>query len=553
MTDYFSKHKDRLERAVEACATRQAWTPFVESPSRKLHPDGAKQRGLEAFRSYLNQPFPVEQPGEVGRVGEEVSPYTGEPLGTTYPGVDIDALFTAMDRAKQSWQTTSVETRIGLCMEILERLSQNVFANTYATMHTSGQAFMMAFAGSGANSLDRGLEAIVYAYKAMRDVPTETTFERRFGKEPVRLKKRYRLLPRGIAVVIACGSYPAWNAYPAMFANLATGNPVVLKPHPNGILPVAMTVQIARDVLSEAGVDPNLVTLAADTPDAPVTKKLVEHERTAIVDFTGSQSFGSWLEQNCRHADVYTETSGCNAVVIESTSDLAGLLHAVTHSVALFSSQMCTAAQNIFVPETIETDRGTVTFDAFCAAFVDTMDELLADPSHAAAICGAIHSVRTLENIEQASALGVVLRDSTPYTHPEFASARTATPLVLQVDAAETGYRQERFGPIAFLIRCKDAEEALQRATEDARTQGSIANYLYSNNPDFLERGIDAFNSAGSSVGCNLIGHLPINFTAAFSDFHVTGLNPAGNATLTDLSFVTRRFRVVQSKVEVSE
>ena len=52
---------------------------------------------------------------------------------------------------------------------------------------------------------------------------------------------------------------------------------------------------------------------------------------------------------------------------------------------------------------------------------------------------------------------------------------------------------------------------------------------------------------AGASLACNLIG-MPINFAAAYSDFHVTGLNPAGNACLSDLAFVTNRFRIVQTK-----
>ena len=41
---------------------------------------------------------------------------------------------------------------------------------------------------------------------------------------------------------------------------------------------------------------------------------------------------------------------------------------------------------------------------------------------------------------------------------------------------------------------------------------------------------------------------MPLNFAAAYSDYHVTGLNPAGNASLTDLSFVTGRFRITQSR-----
>ena len=46
----------------------------------------------------------------------------------------------------------------------------------------------------------------------------------------------------------------------------------------------------------------------------------------------------------------------------------------------------------------------------------------------------------------------------------------------------------------------------------------------------------------------NLTGPMPLNFSAAFSDYHVTGLGPAGNACLTDEAFVAGRFRVVQHR-----
>ncbi len=548
----FEKHRGRLEAAISACETREAWTPFQESPSRKLHPAGAKEAGFAEVEGHLNSSFPLQMPGEVGRLGHEVSPYTNDPLGIDYPAVDVDALFDAMKRAGKAWARVSPKHRVALCMEMLDRLSQQTFANAYATMHTSGQAFMMAFAGSGANSLDRGLEALAYAHKAMSDIPETATFRRSFGGEPVTLKKRYRLMPVGPAVVITCGSYPAWNAYPAIFANLATGNSVVVKPHPNGILPVAMAIKTCRDTLSEFDIDPNVLTMAADEKDAPVTKKLVEHPDAAIIDFTGSQRFGAWLEENCRHAQVYTETSGCNAVVVESVADLDGTLKALATSVSLFSAQMCTAAQNIFVPEVVDTDKGELSYDQFVDRFVAAVEALTINPKVAAAICGAVHSEATLENVSGMSKYDMVL-ESRSYEHPEFPNARTATPVVVRCTAEDEFYRQEHFGPVAFLIRCSDAQQALQRATEDAKNQGSIANYAYSTNPEFLEQVYDAFAEAGASVGCNLVGQSPINFTAAYSDYHVTGLNPAGNACLTDLAFVTSRFRIVQSKTEVME
>lgn len=77
---------------------------------------------------------------------------------------------------------------------------------------------------------------------------------------------------------------------------------------------------------------------------------------------------------------------------------------------------------------------------------------------------------------------------------------------------------------------------------------GAITAFLYSTDEDLIDDAEDAFAAAGASLTTNVTGAMPINFSAAFSDFHVSGLNPAGTATLTDDSFVTGRFRVVQSR-----
>ena len=53
-------------------------------------------------------------------------------------------------------------------------------------------------------------------------------------------------MPRGVALVIGCNTFPTWNAYPGIFASLVTGNAVVVKPHPRAVLPLAISVEIAR-------------------------------------------------------------------------------------------------------------------------------------------------------------------------------------------------------------------------------------------------------------------------------------------------------------------
>jgi hypothetical protein len=169
VSELFERHRARLEKAIDACEKRYAWTAFTESPSSKVH-------GKDI-------PADIDIPGTIGSVGEEVSPFTEMPLGITYPQVDVDTLFEAVKIAQASWSLQPTEERVGLCLEILERLAkpEALFLNAHATVHTAGQSFIMAFAGCGANALDRGLEALAYAYKAMKDVPETAGWQRRFG------------------------------------------------------------------------------------------------------------------------------------------------------------------------------------------------------------------------------------------------------------------------------------------------------------------------------------------------------------------------------------
>ena len=53
---------------------------------------------------------------------------------------------------------------------------------------------------------------------------------------------------------------------------------------------------------------------------------------------------------------------------------------------------------------------------------------------------------------------------------------------------------------------------------------------------------------AGVALSINLTGGVFVNQSAAFSDYHGTGANPAANAALTDAAFVASRFRVVQHR-----
>lgn len=294
-----------------------------------------------------------------------------------------------------------------------------------------------------------------------------------------------------------------------------------------------------RDLLAEEGFPRDVVLLAANSAEAPVTKALVQHPAVQVIDYTGSSTFGAWVRAHAGDALVYTEEAGVNSIVIAATSGFAAMCANVAFSLSLYSGQMCTAPQDIFVPaEGIDTDEGHKSFDAVAAGIAAAVDALLADPARAAGVAGAIANPATLERIAAARGLGRILRDSAAL--PE---GRTATPLILAVDAAdEAAYGEERFGPIAFVVATTDADDGIARAAALARRKGAITAALYDTDEARILRAADAFARAGVNLSVNLTGNIFVNQSAAFSDFHVTGLNPAGNASLTDGAFIAGRF-----------
>jgi phenylacetic acid degradation protein paaN len=550
---FFDKHRAMLDRALEAIAQRGYWSPYPESASPKVYGEGAAEAGKAAYDALLHKPFPIEQPGTVGVVAGERSPY-GVDLGVTYPKPDLDALFRAIETARASWRQAGPEAWVGVCLEALARINKASFEIANAVMHTSGQAFMMAFQAGGPHAQDRGLEAVAYAWDQMRRVPASALWEKPQGKgEPLRMEKRFRVVPRGIGLVIGCSTFPTWNGYPGMFASLATGNAVVVKPHPAATLPLAITVRIVRDVLKEAGFDPNVVTLVAHEPGDDVAQKLALRPEVRIIDFTGSPANGTWLEQHAKQAQVYTEKAGVNQVVVDSADDLGAVARNLAFSLSLYTGQMCTAPQNIYIPRGgIETKDGHKSFDEVAGAIAEGVKKLLGDPARAVEVLGAVQNRGVLDRLDKARGLGPILLESSTIAHPSFPDANVRTPLIVRLDARDGDkYLAEWFGPIAFVVAPDSTEQSLAIARDAVKRHGALTLSLYSTDVDVVERAIDVAEDAGVALSINLTSGVFVNQSAAFSDFHGTGANPAANAALTDAAFVASRFRVVQHRMHV--
>ena len=342
----FEKHQASLKQAVNALHARTFFAAFPENPSPTTYGETADVDGQAKFKSRLGHKFEdLKQSNPEGWAGQEESPYLQEPLKVAYPIFSVSTLVDRASKALNGWRKISAEDRAGILMESLDGMKGRFFEIAYATMHTTGQGYMMAFQASGPHAADRALEAIASGFEELNRFPSSAIWEKPMGKYNLQLQKEWRAVPKGISVVIGCSTFPTWNSVTGIYGSLMTGNPVIVKPHPGAILPIAIVVAEIQKVLVENNLDPNICQLAVDTFDKMITKELAEDPDVKLIDFTGNSAFGSYLEA-LPGKTVFTEKTGVNSVILDSVEDIDKVAANIAFSVNLYSGQMCTAPQN---------------------------------------------------------------------------------------------------------------------------------------------------------------------------------------------------------------
>ena len=536
--------KARLEAAYAAQQNRTYYAAWPESP-RAYAEDGMAQ-GLAAFQSLLTQNFSaLSQTGSIGWVGEEVSPYMMTGLGIQYPQFTSETLIQQANDAQLVWGKTSADERAAVLLDALDRVAVKFFDIAYATMHTTGQSFMMSFQASGPHANDRALEVLSMAYHELNRFPQSVDWVKNMGKFDLQLKKNYKAVPKGIALVIGCSTFPTWNTVPGLFGSLMTGNASIVKPHPKSVLPIAMVVAEMQAALRAAGLPETVVQMGVDTLDNPITKHLAEDVSVKLIDYTGGSAFGDYIE-SLSGKTVFTEKAGVNSVILQGAKDPVAVFGNLAFAASLYSGQMCTAPQNVFVSaDGISTAEGSLSYDEVVAGIAQAIKGLAENPKMGAGTLGAIQNDATTQRVRSVEALAgaAVVLPSMAIENAEFPDARTASPAVIAVDAADISqWKHECFGPIVFVVKTASAEHSLALAKECATNLGAITCSCYSTDEDFMNRVEDEMNAAFTPVSFNFGGAAFVNQHAAFSDFHVTGGNPSGNASFTDAQYVNRRF-----------
>jgi hypothetical protein len=388
----------------------------------------------------------------------------------------------------------------------------------------------------------------------------EAIWEKPQGKNPpLVLKKHFEIVGRGVALVVGCGTFPTWNTYPGLFAALATGNAVIVNAvrqpqrHPAGWRCRCASI---REVLVENGIGrqsgfPGGVCrrcrrpTEAGAPTRPSGRSTSPAARPSATvaprpTVARPRSMPNWPAS--------TTSSSIRRMPTRRMLRQPGV-----HALALFGTDVHHFASAIFIPAAgIATDRRATRASTTSAGdLARAVTGFLSKPEVAHAVLGAIQSAATLQRIDEAASgkHGAVVLAPQKLENPDFPNAEVRTPVLLACDAGdEAAYMEERFGPIAFIVKVADTAAAIALSERIVATHGALTAGVYSTRPEVIEAMTAATWRSKVALSINLTGGVFVNQSAAYSDYHGTGGNPAANASYADSAFVANRFRVVQRR-----
>jgi aldehyde dehydrogenase (NAD+) len=273
--------------------------------------------------------------------------------------------------------------------------------------------------------------------------------------------------PVGVVAIITPWNFPiaipAWKIAPA----LAHGNAVVFKPAEA----VPGSAWALAEIISRAGLPPGTFNLVMgrgrDVGDA-----LLGDARVDAVSFTGSEATGRRVAQACigrpgAMAKFQLEMGGKNPLVVLDDADLDVAVASAINGAFFSTGQRCTASSRLIVTPGIH--------DRFVAAMVARLQTLVVgDARDPRTTIGPVVDATQLR--QDCDYIDIGRSEGARLAFGGEALAQVAgrpgfylqPALFVDTDNTMRINREEIFGPVAAVIRARDADEALALANDTA-------------------------------------------------------------------------------------
>lgn len=377
-----------------------------------------------------------------------VNPTTGQTIGSydLHDDAFVDATLTAAVAAQREWRRQPVAERVKLLTRIAATLRAGKSRYAEMVVREMGKPIVEA---------EGEIEKCAYncdfyaehaaAYLADEAVPSNAT-ESVVAFEPL-----------GIVLAIMPWNYPFWQYFRFAAPALAAGNGAILK-HAANVTECALA---AQEIMEQAGAPKGLTaTLLIDTSKVA---GLIADDRIAAVTLTGSTEVGAIVASQAGKAlkKQVLELGGSDPFIVLADADLEKAAETAVKARYVNVGQSCVNAKRFIVEEAIA-DRFVELFVAKAASLKigDPMErDVNIGPMARANLRDALH-----RQVERTINEGAELKlGGQPIDGPGF----YYPPTVLDyVEPGMVAFREETFGPVAAIIRARDADHAVALAND---------------------------------------------------------------------------------------
>ena len=304
------------------------------------------EAAFQQVRAEIGSTFPLIIGGK--RITTEkritsLNPATKEILGYTC-SADKDLVNQAIETAHEtfkSWSRTPAEERIRCMRKLAQLLIDHRFYIDAWNVLESGKNWSEAD-GELCEQLDF-INSYVYHMKNMEQgltlVPTEEY-------------NKCIYIPIGVGAAISPWNFPVSLFGGMIAAAVITGNTLVCKPASNTPLVAYKFVELCE----KAGIPDGVINFIPGS-GSDIGDLLVEHPLIRFINFTGSKEVGCGIYEKAAKVQpgqkwlkrVVAEMGGKNAIIVDSSADIASAASGVASSAFTFQGQKCSACSRALV------------------------------------------------------------------------------------------------------------------------------------------------------------------------------------------------------------
>jgi succinate-semialdehyde dehydrogenase/glutarate-semialdehyde dehydrogenase len=292
------------------------------------------------------------------------------------------------------------------------------------------------------------------AEELLRTEVVETAGETR-GSGQAAGRGEVRFEPLGAVLAVMPWNFPFWQVIRFAAPTLVAGNVALLK-HASSVPRCALAIE---DVFRRAGAPPGVFqTLLVGAEEVP---EIIADLRVAAVTVTGSETAGRRVAAAAGEhlKKAVLELGGSDPFIVLADADLERAIATAVKARIVNNGQSCIAAKRFIVVASA--------YDAFTAGFVAAMKRLrVGDPLDPTTDVGPLATAAILatlaDQVKRSVEAGAkVLLGG----HRLERTGNFYPPTVLaDVPRSAPAFAEELFGPVATLLRARDAGEALALA-----------------------------------------------------------------------------------------